>query len=71
MSFDPATATVLDLVAAHPATEAVCRRYDALAGCCILCEALFETMPALCARYGLDAKALTHDLFRAIDTETP
>ncbi|QAZ67538.1 hypothetical protein [Solidesulfovibrio carbinolicus] len=71
MSFDPATTTVLDLVAAHPAAEAVFRRYDAKAGCCILCEALFETLPALCARYGLDAEALAHDLSRAIDTETP
>ena len=71
MSFDPATTTVLDLVAAHPATEAVFRRYDASAGCCILCEALFETIAELTARRGLDAEALTHDLSQAIDTENP
>ncbi len=71
MSFDPATATILDLVAAHPATEAVFRRYDALAGCCILCEALFETVAELAAQRGLDSEALAHDLSQAIDTETP
>ena len=71
MSFDPATTTVLELVAAHPAVEAVFRRCDAKAGCCILCEALFETVADLAARYGLDATALTHDLSRAIDTENP
>ena len=69
MSFDPATTTVLDLVAAHPAVEAVFRRYDAPAGCCILCEALFETIDDLAARFGLDAEALAHDLSRAINTE--
>jgi len=71
MSVDPATATVLDLVAAHPATEAVFRRYDASAGCCILCVALFKTVAELAARYGLDAEALAHDLSQAIDTENP
>ena len=71
MRFDPATTTVLDLVAAHPAVEAVFRRYDAKAGCCILCEALFETLTELTARYGLDAQALAHDLSQAIDTENP
>lgn len=71
MSFDPATTTVLDLVAAHPATEAVFRRYDASAGCCILCQALFETVAELAARYGLDAATLTHDLSQAINTEHP
>ena len=71
MSFDSTTTTVLDLVAAHPAVEAVFRRYDAKAGCCILCEALFETIAELAAQRGLDATALTHDLFQAIDTENP
>ncbi|HML54105.1 MAG TPA: hypothetical protein PKC79_08410 [Solidesulfovibrio magneticus] len=69
--FDPAKTTVLDLVAAHPAVEAVFRRYDAQAGCCILCEALFDTVAELAAQRGLDATALTHDLSQAIDTEHP
>jgi len=46
MAFDPDTTTVLDLVADHPSTEAVFRRYDAAAGCCLLCQELFETVTA-------------------------
>ncbi|MHC1789378.1 hypothetical protein [Solidesulfovibrio sp.] len=69
MTFAPDTATVLDLVAAHPATEAVFRRYDAAAGCCLLCQGLFETVPALAARFGLDAQALRADLLQAITQE--
>ena len=69
MSFDPDTTTVLDLVAAHPATEAVFRRYDAAAGCCLLCQGLFETVSSLAARFGLDGHALTTDLLQAIARE--
>ena len=71
MNFDPDTTVILDLVAAHPATEPVFRRYDAAAGCCILCSALFETVSAACARFGLDGQALAHDLAEAITTERP
>lgn len=69
MSFDPDTTTVLDLVAAYPATEAVFRRYDAAAGCCLLCQGLFETVSSLAARFGLDRRALTNELLQAISQE--
>lgn len=69
MSFDPDAATVLDLVAAHPPTEAVFRRYDKAAGCCLLCQGLFETVAGLAARFGLDGKMLTADLMQAISEE--
>ncbi|MEA4857855.1 MAG: hypothetical protein ACP59X_12370 [Solidesulfovibrio sp. DCME] len=69
MTFDPDTATVLDLVAAHPATEDVLRRYDGPAGCCLLCQGLFETIGALAARFGLDREALVRDLRESIDKE--
>ncbi|OLN27414.1 hypothetical protein DVDV_2118 [Desulfovibrio sp. DV] len=69
MSFDPDTATVLDLVAAHPATAAVFRRYDAAAGCCLLCQGLFETVSGLAARFGLDGQTLATDLLQAIARE--
>ncbi|KHK04070.1 hypothetical protein [Desulfovibrio sp. TomC] len=69
MSFDPDTTTVLDLVAAHPATEAVFRRFDAAAGCCLLCQGLFETVSGLAARFGLDRRTLTTDLLLAITQE--
>lgn len=69
MAFDPDTATVLDLVAAHPSTETVFRRYDAAAGCCLLCQGLFETVAGLAVRFGLDGKMLTTDLIQAIRKE--
>jgi hypothetical protein len=69
VSFDPDTATVLELVAAHPATEAVFRRYDGAAGCCLLCQGLFETVAGLAVRFGLDGKMLTTDLIQAIRKE--
>jgi len=69
MSFDPDTVTVLDLVAAHPATEAVFRRYDDAAGCCLLCQGLFETVAGLAVRFGLDGKLLATDPLQAITEE--
>ncbi|EFL53177.1 hypothetical protein DesfrDRAFT_0225 [Solidesulfovibrio fructosivorans JJ]] len=69
--FDPEVATVLDVVAAHPATQDVFRGYDAAAGCCLLCQGLFETVGGLAARFGLDRDALVHDLTMAINKENP
>lgn len=69
MTFDPETTTVLDLVATHPATQEVFRRYDAAAGCCLLCQGLFETVSGLAARFGLDRKALVQDLLASLDKE--
>ncbi len=71
MTFDPATHTVLDLVAAHPETESVFRRYDAAAGTCILCQALFETVNGLASRFALDREALVSDLSAVIIREKP
>ncbi|EHJ46742.1 hypothetical protein DFW101_0725 [Solidesulfovibrio carbinoliphilus subsp. oakridgensis] len=62
MTLDPDTATVLEVVAACPATQAVFRRYDTAAGCCLLCEGLFETICGLAARFDLDREALVNDL---------
>ncbi len=69
MTVDPDTVTVLDLVAAHPATEAVFRRHDGRAGCCLLCQGLFETVGGLARRFGLDREALVRDLRESIDKE--
>ncbi len=69
MRFDPDAVTVLDLVAAHPAAEAVFRRYDASAGTCLLCQGLFETISGLAAHFGLDRDALVADLKEAMEHE--
>jgi hypothetical protein len=59
--------TLLDTVHAHPATEAVFRSRDGQAGVCLLCTALFETIGAVAATYGLDLDGLLADLNRAAD----
>jgi len=69
VTIDPDTATVLDLVAAHPATETVFRNYDTKAGCSILCQGLFETISGVAMRFGLDREALLSDLSEVISQE--
>ena len=66
---DPETTTVLDLVAAHPATQDVFRSYDEQAHTCILCHGLFETLSGLAARFGLDKAALLSDLEKAMEQD--
>lgn len=65
MSIDP-KATLLDTVAAHPATEAVFRAHGDRAGVCILCEALFESIENAARLHGLDVEALMRDLEQSI-----
>jgi hypothetical protein len=54
--------TVLDTVASWKETQAVFQRYDALAGECICCNALFETIGDMAQKYGLDLDGLLVDL---------
>ncbi|MCF8108747.1 MAG: DUF1858 domain-containing protein [Desulfohalobiaceae bacterium] len=54
--------TVLDIISAHRQTEAVFCSYDAAAGECICCNALFETLKEMAARYSLDLEKLLADL---------
>ncbi len=54
--------TILDIVSAHKATEAVFRSRDDQAGECILCQALFDTLAQVAERYSLDLDALLADL---------
>lgn len=61
--------TVLDIVSAHRSTEAVFQRYDARAGECICCNALFEPLIRVAKRYGLDLEALLRDLETAAGRE--
>ena len=56
---------VLDVVAAHRATEAVFQRFDRQAGECICCNALFETLEHVAEKYALDLKRLLEELERA------
>jgi len=57
--------TLLDVVAAYPATEAVFRSRDQAAGTCLLCTALFDSVAEVCVRHGLDLETLTAELEQA------
>ena len=54
--------TVLDVVSRYRQTEAVFKRYDAEAGECICCQALFESLRDVAEKYHLDLKELLADL---------
>ncbi len=54
--------TVLDVVSRHRKTEAVFKQYDEQAGECICCQALFEPLSKVAARYGLNLEKFLEDL---------
>lgn len=57
--------TVLDVVSKYRQTEAVFKQYDQQAGECICCQALFESLQDMAARYRLDLERLLSDLNKA------
>ena len=54
--------TVLDVVSRFRETEDVFKKYDKAAGECICCQALFDPLRKVAAKYGLDLKKLLNDL---------
>ncbi|MFW5975183.1 MAG: hypothetical protein ACOCP6_00325 [Desulfosalsimonas sp.] len=54
--------TVLDVVSRYRQSDRVFRKYDAAAGECICCNALFETLSDVAAKYRLDLARLISDL---------
>ena len=59
--------TILDVISKYRKTEAVIKQYDKRAGECICCQALFEPLRNVAAKYGLDLKKLITDLETAAD----
>jgi len=59
--------TVLDVVSKYRETEAIFKQYDQQAGECICCEALFEPIKDVAAKYGLDLEGLLADLESSIN----
>jgi hypothetical protein len=57
--------TVLDIVSTFSATVEVFKKWDARAGECICCNALFESLEDVAQRYDLDLSVLLIDLNRA------
>ena len=58
--------TVLDVVSQYRKTEAVFKRYDAAAGECICCNALFDSLGDVADKYCLDLARLITDLEQAV-----
>jgi len=58
--------TVLDVIDRYQKTEAVFRKYDDQAGVCICCQALFEAIGDVAAKYRLDLDHFLSDLEEAI-----
>jgi hypothetical protein len=54
--------TVLDIVAKWESTQGIFKRYDTLAGECICCNALFDSLEKTAEKYSLDLDALLNDL---------
>jgi hypothetical protein len=60
--------TVLDIVSRYRETEPVFRKYDAKAGECICCNALFVPLKKVAEDYGIDLHKLLRDLRNAISS---
>ena len=58
--------TVLDTVAKYRSTETVFKQWDEKAGECICCNALFESIETVAAKYNIDLNTLLGDLEKAV-----
>ena len=63
--------SVLDVVSRFRQTELVFKEYDKIAGECICCQALFESLGDVARRYGFDPHQLLSDLEAAINNSHP
>ncbi len=59
--------SVLDVVSRFRQTERVFKEYDKIAGECICCQALFESLDDVARRYGFDRDQFLFDLEVAIN----
>jgi hypothetical protein len=59
--------TVLDVLSRFRRTEAVFRKYDEKAAECICCNALFEPLKNLAAKYDLNLDNLLQELEASLD----
>jgi hypothetical protein len=54
--------TVLEVIYRYRQTEKVFRKYDAAAGVCLCCQALFDSLADLARKYDLKLDQLLADL---------
>jgi len=57
--------TILEVLCQFRQTEQVFHRYDASAGVCLCCQALFDSLEEVAQKYGLDLNRLLADLEQA------
>lgn len=57
---------VLGLVEKHPATQSVLEEHDEQVGECICCNALFQTIEEVAAKYSLNLEGFLEDTNRAV-----
>ena len=57
---------VLGVVEKYPATQVVFEQYDKQAGECICCNALFQTIGEVAAKYSLDLEGFLEGINRAV-----
>ena len=65
-TLDPKS-TVLDVISQYRQTEDVFKRYDKVAGECICCQALFESLEDVAEKYGFNPATFLSDLETAIN----
>ncbi len=58
---------ILDIVAQYPPTQDVFRKYDRMAGSCIMCNHLFDSLEIVSLQYGIDLDGLIADLDLSLD----
>jgi hypothetical protein len=60
---------LLSVVEKYPATQAVFEAYETQAGECICCNALFQTIEEVAAKYSLNLETFLEDINRAATEE--
>jgi hypothetical protein len=60
--------TILEVLSQYRWTEQVFRRYDAAAGVCLCCQALFDSLDEAARKYGLNLESLLADLEQAANS---
>ncbi len=58
--------TILDIVERFASTQDVFKKYDAVAGECLICYNLFEPLSLVISKYNLDGEKLLAELNAAI-----
>jgi hypothetical protein len=57
--------TILEVIYRYRPTEEVFKKYDAAAGVCLCCQALFDTLAEIARKYDLRLAELMADLEKA------